>query len=220
MADRLVRDDNRVLVSNDQTTDCCTVGVPEATSSCCSMKGPNTQPPSRPNLSTYWVTDHFLAGAYPGGDSEEDTRGRMKKFLEAGITLFVDLTEAEEEDGYDSILLEEAAKQNVQANHKRCSIPDFETPNHEQMKGILDTIDSVGSSTSSPSNDKVYVHCWGGIGRTGTVVGCYLRRHGNTGPEAVSETNRLFQSTGRGLGGLTSPDTPEQRQFIMNWNES
>ncbi|WP_374108489.1 hypothetical protein [Nostoc sp. XA010] len=22
--------------------------------------------------------------------------------------------------------------------------------------------------------EKVYVHCWGGIGRTGIVVGCYL----------------------------------------------
>jgi len=24
----------------------------------------------------------------------------------------------------------------------------------------------------------VYVHCWAGRGRTGTVVGCYLKRHG------------------------------------------
>lgn len=27
----------------------------------------------------------------------------------------------------------------------------------------------------------VYVHCYGGIGRTGTVVGCWLVRHGLSG---------------------------------------
>jgi len=181
------------------------------------MKGPNTQPINRPNLTTYWVTERFLAGAHPGGDNQEETRGRMQQYLEAGITIFVDLTEADEEGGYDSILLEEAAKNNVEVHYKRCPIPDFETPSHAQMKEILDTIDSVAASSA---NDKVYVHCWGGIGRTGTVVGCYLRRHGNTGQEAVDETNRLFQSTRRGLGGLTSPDTTEQREFIRNWNES
>ena len=30
----------------------------------------------------------------------------------------------------------------------------------------------------SPDGRKVYVHCWGGVGRTGTVVGCYLVRQG------------------------------------------
>ena len=33
----------------------------------------------------------------------------------------------------------------------------------------------------------VYVHCWGGIGRTGTVVGCWLVRHGLTGRGALDQ---------------------------------
>ena len=41
--------------------------------------------------------------------------------------------------------------------------------------------------------EPVYVHCWGGIGRTGTVVGCWLVRHGMTGDEALAE----FASPGR-----------------------
>src|SRR3712207_6971239 len=31
-----------------------------------------------------------------------------------------------------------------------------------------------------------YVHCWGGIGRTGTVVGCYLVEHGMDGEQAIA----------------------------------
>ena len=32
---------------------------------------------------------------------------------------------------------------------------------------------------------RVYVHCRAGIGRTGTVIGCYLAEQGLDGPAAV-----------------------------------
>ena len=32
----------------------------------------------------------------------------------------------------------------------------------------------------------VYLHCRGGIGRTGTVLGCYLVRQGQTAEEALA----------------------------------
>ena len=46
---------------------------------------------------------------------------------------------------------------------------------HEEpfLKHILDEIDGAILNGKT-----VYVHCLGGIGRTGTVVGCYLVRHG------------------------------------------
>jgi len=36
------------------------------------------------------------------------------------------------------------------------------------MHEILDTIDAALSAKRI-----VYVHCWGGVGRTGTVIGCH-----------------------------------------------
>jgi|GEM_PF-2692947 len=48
-------------------------------------------------------------------------------------------------------------------------VPD----NDETMAKIMDAI--LGSITSGPA---VYIHYWGGIGRTGTVVGYWLRECG------------------------------------------
>ena len=51
------------------------------------------------------------------------------------------------------------------------------------MTAILDAID-----TSLTGGRLVYVHCWGGVGRTGTVVGCWLLRHGLATRDAVLDT--------------------------------
>jgi protein-tyrosine phosphatase len=61
-----------------------------------------------------------------------------------------------------------------------------------------------------------YVHCWGGIGRTGTVVGCWLvAREGLTTDAALQRIAELRKDTpDRGLG---SPETKLQRRFVLQW---
>ncbi len=59
----------------------------------------------------------------------------------------------------------------------------------------------------------MYLHCFDGIGRTGTVVGCYLVRQGMTGNEALEQIDRLRQGT---LDGWNeSAETEEQRHMIL-----
>jgi len=82
------------------------------------------------------------------------------------------------------------------------------------MKEILDFIDHTITN-----GEKVYVHCRGGIGRTGTVGGCFLVRHGNSGEQALDEVNRLFQSSERSLESSYSPETIEQMNFVRGWTE-
>jgi protein-tyrosine phosphatase len=64
----------------------------------------------------------------------------------------------------------------------------------------------------------VYVHCFGGIGRTGTVVGCYLVRHGADAETALAEIARRRQGTPDGY--RRSPETNEQRQFVLTWRDT
>ncbi len=47
----------------------------------------------------------------------------------------------------------------------------------------------------------VYVHCWGGNGRTGAVVGCRLRRHGYAGVGDAIELLRRLRVQGDRKGG-------------------
>jgi protein-tyrosine phosphatase len=91
-------------------------------------------------------------------------------------------------------------------------IKSFSTPSRAEMIRTLDTID-----TALAGGQTVYVHCWAGIGRTGTVVGCYLVRHGLSGTQALEEIAQLRQGTPH--GGWTSPETEAQRQMVLNWAE-
>src|SRR5690606_8684965 len=139
------------------------------------------------------------------------TRAKLRALLDAGIRTFVDLTSpADGLSPYAELLTSEAAAQDIQARYIRLTIPDMGTPAAARMAEILDTIDR------SLYDGAVYVHCWGGRGRTGTVVGCHFVRHGMHPDEALALVMRLFESTGKARNGRRedgSPQTEAQRRF-------
>ncbi|MDO9066499.1 MAG: protein-tyrosine phosphatase family protein, partial [Chloroflexota bacterium] len=96
----------------------------------------------------------------------------------------------------------------------RLAIPDMGVPRQQTMVTILDTIDQALSA-----GRMVYVHCWGGVGRTGTVVGCYLVRHGHTGHDALAEIARIWPTMGKAEWHPRSPETAEQARFVRDWRE-
>ena len=114
---------------------------------------------------SYWVDPgRFAAGEYPGARR----RRWQVRTLRAGVT-FIDLTLGTlcRDWGAD------AARHGVRA--ERHAIVDMGVPrSQQQTAGILDAIDKA-------LDGKNVRDCWGGIGRTGTVVGCWLVRHGMTG---------------------------------------
>ncbi len=141
---------------------------------------------------------------------------KLMDLLEAGIDHFIDLTEAKEPlEPYDQIVKEEARLLGKEVQWERHPIVDVSIPESpEQMTGILDTIDAA-----LDSGDTVYLHCWGGVGRTGTVVGCWLVRHGLTGDDALAQVAEWWSGMAKARWGRSSPETSQQREYVLGWRE-
>jgi hypothetical protein len=170
----------------------------------------------KPIPESFWVLPgRFLAGAYPGLRSDEfGTRQHLAAFLDAGFDTFIDLTCEGERPDYLLALQEEAGTYERQIHHRRFSFPDFDVPTPETMAATLDAIDAALAD-----DRKVYLHCVGGIGRTGTTVGCWFVRHGMKPTEALLHLRKLYYSAAQSLIMPHSPETEEQVRFILNWTE-
>lgn len=167
----------------------------------------------------YWVTPGaFLAGEYPGDSDSVAANLRLGALLNAGIRTFIDLTEEEEINEnakpvppYWGTLKSLAGDRRIEITYLRIPIPDRGIPSVWTMRCVLDVVDR-----SINDENGVYVHCWAGRGRTGTVVGCYLKRHELATDinvvDIITEKRRLMP-----IGHASSPHTPHQVRFVKNW---
>jgi len=170
----------------------------------------------RPTPASYWVVPgKLLAGEYAGSRDEELTRQRMAAFLDAGFDTFLDLTTEGELPSYLSILMKEANNRDRRLHYQRFPTPDEGLPSVEMMTAILAAID-----TAIAQERKVYFHCHGGIGRTGTVVGCYLAHQGLDGKAALQRLKELYRPSMQFDFFPYVPETDEQARFVLEWKET
>ena len=163
----------------------------------------------------YWVEEgRLLAGEYPGSYNPETARLRIDAFLEAGVNTFIDLTQSHELVHYEPVLRDEARISGTIISYQRHPIRDYGIPSANTMTDILNDIDEAINNGRC-----VYIHCWGGVGRTGLVVGCYLVRHGITNEQAVAQVDSLFKTRPNHNHHPRSPESDEQVDFILNWWE-
>ena len=169
----------------------------------------STLPP--PYSNSYWVQPgRLLAGEYPGAFMPTVARRKLRLLLDAGVTFFLDLTHsADGLESYEDLLRAEAKAFPTPVTYRRMAIPDRDIPTAAQMVETLNVIDEALAA-----GQVVYIHCWGGIGRTGTVVGCHLARDA-----ALAHLAALWQTVEKRNLHPQSPETPAQVEMVRTWAE-
>jgi hypothetical protein len=154
----------------------------------------------------------LLAGETPGAWDINVARRKLQRIIAVGVNAILDLTETDER-GVRSYLPLLADLDPALISHSRMAIRDHDVPLVHEMRVILDALDEM------LARDRlVYVHCRGGIGRTGTVIGCYLVRHGLTGEAAINHIAGLRRATPGGY--RPSPETAAQREMVLAWSSA
>ena len=138
----------------------------------------------------------------------------MRSLVTLGIRTFVDLTApADRMAPYEKWLaeLEEAS-----SPLRRISLPIADMGIPEADGNMLTILKSIRESSHlAPA---VYLHCWGWIGRTGTVVGCWLRECGYDAVSALAHVQHLYASHMPKVRiHPESPQTPAQKDYIRFW---
>ncbi len=154
----------------------------------------------------YWVVPgKLLAGEYPRNKDEETSREKLNDLLRSGVTTFIDLTEEKEGlEPYSGLI--------GSASHHRYPVRDLSIPKSPDAAiAIIDAIDY-----HIERGQIVYVHCWGGVGRTGVIIGCWLARHGFGGEAALMRLRELWRQCPKSVF-RRSPETLEQEQYILSW---
>ncbi|MCY4365263.1 MAG: dual specificity protein phosphatase family protein [Chloroflexi bacterium] len=163
----------------------------------------------KPIENCYWVVPgKFLAGEYPRNMDEPSSVEKLAALKSGGIEAFFDLTEEGHMLPYSQWLDSDSQ------TYQRFPIRDVNVPSTPELtSAILDSIDERIAQGKT-----VYVHCMGGIGRTGTIVGCWLSRHGHQGEAALDRLTELWEDCPKSAW-TRSPETAAQRAYVRTWNE-
>ncbi|MGV7268773.1 protein-tyrosine phosphatase family protein [Mycobacterium kansasii] len=123
-------------------------------------------------LHAWWVLPgQLLAGEYPGAKTPEITRDKLLRLIDAGVTSIVDLTAGGDrlEPYLDALEELEEGRSSRLVKYSGYPIPDMSVVDQDGYDAI------VGYIRGELADGRVvYVHCWGGMGRTTTVIGALL----------------------------------------------
>lgn len=168
---------------------------------------------------SYWVIPGFLmAGEIPSAQSDSERIEKIKGLVDSGIQSVVNLIESEECNfsgkkliDYSDEMLKIAKESEVELAINRFAIRDLDIPTVDFMVELLNHI-----KKDVLEEKPVYVHCWGGIGRTGTTVGSFLINEGICDVKEVIDFIKFFKRH-TNIAHRDSPETPDQVEFIQNW---
>ena len=143
-----------------------------------------------------FVVDGVLAGM-----SRPPHGGALKGFLrglkEKGVGAIVSLTD----HGSESAELEEQG-----FGHLKLPVRDFSAPTAKQ----IDLFVAFTRRFNRKTGEAVAVHCGSGLGRTGTMLACFLVAEGRSPAQAIEEVRRRRPG---------SVETEAQEKAVQNYSE-
>ena len=160
-------------------------------------------------LHAWWVEPgRLLAGEYPGARTPEKTRQKVRLIDDAGVDTIVDLTTPDDGlEPYQEALTAAAEHAGREVRHYAYPIPDMGVLDDEGYDEIVARIRG-----ELDSGRVVYVHCWGGKGRTSTVVGCVLIDGGLDYDAAIARIAGLRAGTRKAIDAC--PESPSQHRLL------
>jgi protein-tyrosine phosphatase len=170
---------------------------------------------SKPFGGCWKITDRLWAGPSFLAVSPTETEERIRALAAAGIASIVSLINPS--DIFLIKQLTEAVRKSgafpeSRFEHSIFPVQDGEAPSKPQMKIMLDVIDGAHLQGKT-----AYIHCQGGRGRSSTVVGCWMARHGySIGQGALDDIVELRCASG--LFGA-APESESQCRLVRNWNK-
>lgn len=171
----------------------------------------------RPIPNSYWATPQLLACEYPWSPFVSSNQ-KLDMLLTSGVRTFIDLTESGELSPYAPHLPELATAHNIplsEIEYHQFPIQDRSLPESKEfMFAILDVLrDNERRGRVSA------VHCRGGIGRTGMVIGCWLveSAYAKSGAEALHILDSLWKTVEKCKRYPHSPETGPQFEFVKNF---
>lgn len=151
------------------------------------------------NTSSYFIENKGLFGSYP-------TQDDIKYFESIGVRHFIDLTTPE-----DTLKPYE-----TEYNIIKFPIPDRKIP--QNIRDFSSFILKLMVLIKNLNDEKVYIHCKGGHGRSGIVVACILKKYHNITPTEALELTNVYHSKRKEMKekwrNIGSPQTNSQKKFV------
>ncbi|KAI0916505.1 hypothetical protein AcV5_002980 [Taiwanofungus camphoratus] len=182
---------------------------------------------SRPLPNSYWATPYLVACEFPYCPltptqmAHKQTKQKLDALLLAGVRTFIDLTEPHELFPYSPHLAARCALLGIEAGeveYHNFPIRDRSVPaSVEVVREIMAVLrDNERRARVSA------VHCRGGIGRTGLVVGCWLVESGiaRDGADALRLIAEEWKTVEKCKRFPCSPETGPQFEFVRNFKRA
>jgi len=154
---------------------------------------------------SFFIRNKCLFGSYPSPD-------QVTELESIGVRYFVNLTHSGESKINVYVVGDTSTIINFPIDDG--GIPLDDNVFARFIYGMCDIFDGL------VGDDKIYVHCKGGHGRSGLVVACLIAKINSVSPKRALELTNIYHGDRRVMRPkwrhIGSPQTSKQKQFVYN----